>query len=528
MSAPYTLPAEIMQQLRTTSLPERIFCRMGLYGLADRALRSRMNYLQSRAYIDAASNSRIYGDRKRTSASAHAVWQADATKVRHSFLYLHDSDPYCRSAMTVMTDNVVGTGIRTQKQVEYRPLPTGPDAGQSDAADLNYRTNNFVEQQKARWCEQADYRGKQHWYEMQAAIFRQLAGEGEALLVERFDADPARLLPLCYEHIDLSRLTSRRPMNVPSGHEVMDGLELDSRGRVVAYHFEVGTYAYRTERFDASQVHHHFRQDRAEQLRGISWFAPVIPDLYGLREIKEYSIIARKVQAAIALVVTNAPGGGALPPGVNSRAISQGSGDTAHTAEHRSIEPGMIHRVPHGASVHSHAPSPSADLDPLTRMHLRGIGIGLGMSYEFMAGDYSAVNFAGGKLSGQNFKRRAGCMHANFVRGIEAPVDRRWTDVAMSVGVIPRPRAAADPYRASYTHPSWEYDVNPLQSVNAIAGRLALGLTSLQAEISDRGGDFDETMRQIVAEGGAGQRFGLLIHQALMAAHQPEPDTPTD
>ena len=150
-------------------------------------------------------------------------------------------------------------------------------------------------------------------------------------------------------------------------------------------------------------------------------------------------------------------------------------------------------------------------------MMLRGGGVGLGMSYEFMAGDYTDVNFAGGKLSGQNFKRRCGVMHATYLRGIEAPVDRRFTDVAMSMNMIPRVRAGANPYAVRFTHPSWEFDVNPLQSVKAAAARMAAGISSLRREIAERGDDPDEIWREIAEESEIGKKLKLNLHAVLTA-----------
>lgn len=518
MSAP-VLSDDVVRQLQTPAWPERLFTTLGLYGLADRAFQGRVSYLQGRAYLDAAGTSRLWGDRKRTAADAHTVWQADAAKIRQSFLYLHGSDPYCRSAMQCLVDHVVGTGITTQKLVQYRPLPEGPDAGASEAATFNYRTNQYVEDQKKRWMEQADFLGQLHWHDMQAAGFGQLAGEGECLLVERFDPSPGRLLPLCYQLMGLDRLTDFRLSGVQTGHEVVNGIEFDARGRVVAYHLDKGGFRYQVERVPAALVIHHFRRDRIEQHRGISWFAPVIPDIYGLREIKEYSIIARKVQAAIALVIARAPNGGGSAPGTFSQAVAQGSGTQAHTVAHRAIEPGMMHEIPYGASIHSHNPSPTNDLDPLTTLNLRGVGVGLGMSYEFLAGDYSRTNFAGGRLGVQQYRTRTTCIHAGWVRGVERPVDRRFTDVAMAAGVIPRPREVADAYAAYFPQPPWHYDVNPLQTVSAAAARMAAGLSSQRRECLAMGNEPDDVLREIAEEKGQGQQLGLALHQALAQAH---------
>lgn len=507
MMDPTQFDRKLTEYMGDPTIWERTASALGFHGLARKFLAARVGYAGERAYLDAAKTDRLFGGRGRVTASPHTVWQADFAKTRAAFLYLYDSDEYCRSVMTIMRDNVVGTGIKTQCQIDFS----------ADAA-VNNRTNSLVEDTKLRWMEQADVRGQQHWYDLQSTLFQQLAGEGESLLVETVSNAPGRILPLAYEQICLTRLSTYRPVNVGSGNEVVDGLEIDAVGRVVAYHISTGDYRERTERVPADRVIHCFRHDRAGQLRGLSWFAPVIPNLYGLREIKEYAIVARKVQSAIAVLVTRSPGGYGSAPGFNPQAVAQGTGTTAHTITHRAIEPGMIHEIPNGAGVHSHNPSPTSDLDPLTQMMLRGIGIGMGMSYEFVAGDYSRVNFAGGKLSGQNAQRRFNGMHSMYVRGNELRVHRRFMDVAMGAGILPRPRPLADIHAARFGHPSWNFQVNELQAANAAAARLALGISSLRREIEERGDDFNEVMQEISEESEVGQKYGLLVHAALTGA----------
>ncbi|MFQ8888720.1 MAG: phage portal protein [Bilophila wadsworthia] len=72
---------------------------------------------------------------------------------------------------------VVGNGIRLQAYY---------GAGKASAT-LDAELNEAVESAFERWCEQADFSGRLHFYDMQALAERQLLECGEYFFIRRFD-----------------------------------------------------------------------------------------------------------------------------------------------------------------------------------------------------------------------------------------------------------------------------------------------------------------------------------------------------
>lgn len=487
---------------------ERGLAAVGLPRLALHFAAGRFRFEQARAYLDAAQTSRLTKDWRKQSATARDVWQSDAATIRYRARYLHQNDPFARQAVELLVDNVVFTGISTQCQIKY-----------TDDAAANERQNTKVEDLIQRWQEEADATPdrdqRMHWYELQQAWFRGTVIDGGMLLRRRYSRDRSRVLPLCYELLELDRLSSFGATPA-AGNTLVNGIEYDADGYAVAYHVSRGLYRTSVERVLASEIVHRFRADRPDAAGGISWLAPMIPDLMGLKAIKEYAEIARKVQAAIALVITGGakqPGRlPALTPESTASTTTEGGDPLAY------LEPGLILREPNAATVHSHNPSPSNDLDVHTRLILRGIGVGAGLSYESLSGDYSGVNFAGGRLSNINARRRFTVLHGWLVRGGLTVTHRHVIDAALAFSAdMPRVPAGATPYAARYSQPRWELGVNPVQEVTAAILRIQAGLSSLREEIEALGGDAEETWRQIAAEAdyGAALDPALNLHPDL-------------
>ena len=468
------------------------------------ALRRHAAQLQLRAYLSGADTGRHTGDWRKIGVDAEDVWQSDGGKLRERARFLCTANQYAKAALDTLFEMMVGTGIHTQCRIHF-----------TDDVKKNDLANQAVEDQKKRWmeydCDSAgDGYAKMNWYEMQELVSRSSMRDGEVLVIRRTQRKPTSGVPLAYQIVDASRL-STSAFKSATGGEIADGIEYDGLGRPVAYHIDANSgYQTKTEIIPARFVNHIFRRDWVDQRRGWSWFAPVIPSIYQVSDVIEYALIARKVQSAIALIITQSGMGGGTIPGFG--------GDTdANTVKKQYIEPGLILREPNGATVHSHVPTPSSDLDQLTALLLRGVAAGLGLSYEYLSGNYSAMNFAGGRIAGLSTKRHAEWGNAWFVRAHERPFHRDWVDYATLANVIPIAPRQADQYAAEFSRPRIEFAVNPQQEVRSALLRMDAGLSSLQQEIENGGGDIGETLTSIQRSIARGDAADLVIHQALRA-----------
>lgn len=443
----------------------------------------------TRWYLDAAKSTTQTTEWRKLGATPDTVHSADAKTARERAAYLAASTEYGHRAAEVLTDAVVGIGVGTQMNIRW-----------SKDDKVAERLNSEAEAAKAAWCETAFVKPAMHLVEGQTLWLRSTIVDGQCLLYRRYIPDRKvrglrglRSAPaLCYEILPTSRLADG--LATPAaGNEIVSGVEYDADGLAVAYHIADDGYTYRTTRIPADNILHHYRVDRPGQRQGLTWFAPVVQSLYMLRDIVEYKLVQYKVQSALSVLVSDEPGPGMLPGMPTPSGVSK---TTADQGLKQFLVPGMIHRVGAG-KVTAFMPSPSADLDPLTRLCLRGIGVGIGLSYERLSGDYMQVSFAGGRLTENALKDRVDVIHSWYCRGVETPMHRDWVDYALAVGDLASPPSKADPYACAFTRPRWRRGVNPLQEVNAAIAAIDAGLSSHRIEMAELGLDATEVLEDI-------------------------------
>lgn len=498
---------------------------VGIVGPAAAWRRYQLDGYQSdlaRWYLDAAKVTTQTSEWRTVNATPDVVHTADASRARERAAYLVASTEYGHRAVEVLSDATVGQGVRTQMTVRY-----------SRNESENERLNNAAEDAKGRWAETAFTHPGMHLYDAQSLWLRSTATDGQCLIYRRYIPNrkvrglrglkPAPAL--CYEILPTSRLGSW--VATPTdGNTIVNGIEYDAEGEAVAYWIQDDGYSYKTTRVPAENILHHFRVDRPGQRQGITWLAPVVKGLYMLSDIVEYKLIQYKVQSAIAALVSDEPDGMANMPGIPTP-VGQDKA-TPLGAQKQFITSGMIHRVGRG-KVTPFIPSPSADLDPLTRLCLRGIGVGMGLSYERLSGDYTQVSFAGGRLTENALFDRTDGIHSWYCRGVELPIHQDWVDFAVAMGDIATPPAKADPYASTFTRPRRRRGVNPVQEVEAAVRAIDAGLSSHRIEMAELGLDAADVLEDISQlKATAKQDLGLAIAKALDIEALPEPTGSTD
>ena len=188
--------------------------------------------------------------------------------------------------------------------------------------------------------------------------------------------------------------SSKDGITTPNGGVIVQGVEFNPIGQRVAY------WLHRTHpgstmfpaavsaRIPASEVLHIWHGGRPGQVRGISWFAPVLLRLKDLDDYEDAALLKQKVAACLAVVMTDAEGT-AAPTGRFT--APDDSVDT--------LEPGSILNAPAGRTVTVVDPPQVSEHDAFTKSCLRGIAAGLGVTYEDLTGDYANLPFSAARMS---------------------------------------------------------------------------------------------------------------------------------
>jgi lambda family phage portal protein len=291
------------------------------------------------------------------------------------------NDAHAARALQVIAGNVVGTGIQ----------PRFIDDADQAMAKL-WR----------QWSRKTDKTGRIGLDTLQLIAMRAAVQDGECFVVRRISRRVRRGLPLRIEILEADYLDETRNEQLRDGGSIVQGIEMNADGEVVAYHFRTahpgdnltlaGASGLGTVRILAEDVIHVYLPLRPQQMRGISFLAPSMTAKVDLGDYERFHLTSKKMEAAMTGFVL--PGDN-LPPPANDAEI--GSDIIAHDADGaivEKIEPGLLAYLPNGKDIRFSNPAPVAGYSDYKRSQLQTIAVGWGVTYELMTGDLSQVNYS--------------------------------------------------------------------------------------------------------------------------------------
>ncbi|MBT9386976.1 phage portal protein [Pseudooceanicola sp. CBS1P-1] len=467
-------------------LPER-----GLRRIRAKAqLSVMMNY-------DAASRGRrTSGWRAPLSSADAAGWQAGArAQLRNLSRDFVRNRPFAARAVSVITGNVVGSGI----------LPSISH----DDPDRKARVDQLVRDHLLTVA--IDAMGQHALPGLQRAAMNAVVEDGEVLVRRRWRVGPygaGLALPFQVELLEADYLDQTKVAN--GQNEIVEGVEYGPTGAVVAYHIlrqHPGAASRRlaldSVRVPAADVLHIRRADRPGQVRGISWFAPVMLTLGDMSDYQEGEILKQKIAALLAAFVSSEEpiAGDALDPDQGARDLGLGE-----------MGPGTITELPPGKSVSfTTPPQMPGGYDQFMRQNLSAVAMGLGLTYESLAGDLSRVNFSSARMGRMEMDRNIETwqqllMIDQFCRGIERWLREAWTM---------RPRLGPADFAVTWTAPRRAL-IDPTKEVPALVAEMEAGITSRQRVQRQLGLDPAVVLRERVedAQAQAGQPVNLTNDEA--------------
>jgi lambda family phage portal protein len=108
--------------------------------------------------------------------------------------------------------------------------------------------------------------------------------------------------------IESHRVATPSNLSASEGRKIIDGIEIDDRGRPVAYHVRDGFDEESYRRIPAERIIHVFEPSRAGQYRGLPFLYPVLNDLHDLDDLEILEMRAAKDAAEKSTFITTASG----------------------------------------------------------------------------------------------------------------------------------------------------------------------------------------------------------------------------
>jgi lambda family phage portal protein len=451
--------------------------------------RTRIERLtQTRALYDAASLSRRTTGWRSLHTDANTETRSALARLRAVSREMVRNNAHAAKAKGSIATNMVGAGIVPQAR-----------------ADREARAKQIGELTKQHFdTTDIDADGRLNLYGLQSLAVKTVVEAGEVIIRKRIRrTSDGYALPFQLQMLEPDFLDTTFEGPLPSGNYAIQGVEFDLRGRRVAYYLfdqhpgsmALGTkITMRGQRVSADFVAHMYRVDRPGQVRGVTWFAPVIMRLRDYADYVDAQLMRQKIAACFAAFVTTTEN---FDP---SAADTSTSGLPVET-----FEPGMIERLREGETVTFAQPPSTQDFGPYSTVTLREVAAGLGIPYEALTGDLSTVNFSSGRMGWLEFQRNLDDWRWNMLVPQMLDPLAAWTAEAATVVT-----GSTEPFRFTWTPPAREM-IDPATETEAARSRIRSGLSSRSEEQRRQGYDPEELDQEIADDNTRADKLGLVF-----------------
>jgi len=252
-----------------------------------------------RRALDAGAAGRRWPNGSRVS-NLNADILGTGRTIRERASYYARNNSHAAGAVTALVANIIGSGIV--------PSPQHPDP-----AERARLSDAF-----ARWIDEADFDGAADFFGLQALACRSWIENGESFGHLLLDDDALRL-----RLIHPSQIPTEWP-SASLDNSVRGGFVFDEVGRkigVLALPFRPDdpmaayTGTWNPVRLPIDEVVHVFEALEPGQIRGLSWFAPVLLAIKELDELQDAALVRAKIGNLLCAALIDANGDAAGLPG---------------------------------------------------------------------------------------------------------------------------------------------------------------------------------------------------------------------
>ncbi len=447
----------------------------------------------------------------------------DDIDLQGSILRIRSRDLYAggglgRGIPATMVTNVVGWGLQPKPKIDREVLGISEEA----AAEWERQALRwFTMWAKSPMCDAT----RQHTYwEMQELAFRSELVSGDVITTFGMKPNARNPFQTVIRLIEADRLSTpestgnSQAENTDSGGRIVDGVEIDKEGEIVAYH--IATYHplqdenpgdITWERIEAygkdtgmPNVLHSMCAERPEQHRGVPFISGAIEKIKQLDRYMDAELAASIVAAMLTVFITNDGTNDDAYDSIND-SISE---DEKVTDDSMKIElgNGNVYELPPGKKVEKVGDSraPTA-FDAYTQQIITMIGAGEEIPYEVAMHRYDS-NFTAANAARLDFWKVVTKYRERFTQQFCQPIYEAVITEAVALGLLDAPGFFDDPMvRDAWCGCKWNGTsrghVQPVQEANAAKIRMEAGITTGEQEAMEySGADYLENIAQIGRE----------------------------
>lgn len=426
--------------------------------------------------------------------------------------------PVATSAIKTNRTNVIGSGLKLKSRIDFQRL----GISQEDAV----KWERMVESEFALWADSkfCDSQQLNNFYELQQIAFMGWLINGDCFAAIEH-VNPLSYMPygLRLHLIESDRISNPGGwgdyLNLnekwENGNRIYNGVEIDDRGTVVAYHI-CNSYPNSKLYIDKKWVRvkaigdktgnpnilHIMDAERAEQYRGVPYLAPVIVTLRQLTQYTEAELTAAVINGIFSVFVTTQSGN----EDMDFSGAMDDDDKVGNGGDDLQLGAGLINFLGPNEKVEiADAKRPNVNFDSFASAMCKYIGAALEIPYELLVKNFTASYSASRAALLEAFKAFK-MRRTWFANDFCQPIFELWLSEAIARGRIQAPSFFNDPsIKKAWCGSEWngpaQGQIDPMKEVNAARIRVQEGFSTREREtIEINGGDFGRNVDQALIE----------------------------
>ena len=400
--------------------------------------------------------------------------------------------------------NLIGTGIKPSSLLSVQP-----------------ELRQEMMQLWSDWTDQADADGLADFYGMQTIVARAMFEAGECFIRyrPRLPSD-GLLVPLQVQLLESEMCPYWFNQQASNGNWIMNGIELDYRGKRAAYWFfpthpgdmPIEPFAgLDPVRVPASEVLHIFKCTRPGQMRGVPLITPALVRMFLLDSYDDAELDRKRLAAMFAGFVTSP-----VPETILAdKDPVNPDDDPLDDVSFSSLEPGTMQMLRPGEDIKFSEPADvGGSYEAYQYRNQLAFYAALGIPYSVGTSDLRRANYSSLRGSVVEFRRKLEQFQHNIiVFQMCMPIWKRWLDTAILAEALPIGASEYMADTATYQRAKWIPQrndwVDPLKDRQAEKLAVDAGFKSRSDVVEAEGADPEENDQRIAADHEREEELGL-------------------
>lgn len=283
---------------------------------------------------------------------------------------------------------------------------------------------------------------------------------------------------------------------LPKGNRIRQGIELDRRGRRVAYWLykshpgdglDVFVGSSDLVRVNADEICHVFEPKRPGQLRGVSMLAPILARLKTIENYDDATLTRQQLANLVVGFITRS-----LSEPEGEEDVNPMSGQALPSSPLLGLQPGLLQELEDGQDIQwSNPPEAGTTYSAYMRTQHMGTAAAAGVPYELFSGDIKEVSDRTLRVLINEFRRFNEQRQWQIIIPMFCqPVINWFAEAAVEAGLVDA--SEFDMVRRVEHAPHGWAHIHPVQDPTGKKLEVEAGFRSRSSVIGERGDDADQ------------------------------------